>query len=242
MKMHLVIDCGNTLMKAGLFDENRNLKGPVIIDKEETLDSYIRSNNITSAIIASVIKEKTFVSKILKENSIPFLNIDSQTNLPFKNHYKTPETLGADRIASVSGGIYFLGNGPFLTINAGSCITYNLVDDNNAFVGGAISPGVNMRFKSMHDYTSALPLEQPVETAPEYGKNTSESLIVGTITGIRNEIQGFIEHWTKKFPGLRCVLGGGDASLIQKGMNIQLQPEPNLNLYGALKILEHNET
>ncbi len=242
--MKLVIDCGNTRIKAALFKDGQQHPAEVRnFGSQEThsFRDYVLQQNVTSTLLSTVIQLSPAFMKELKSKDGHFLELDQTTPLPFQNAYQSPRTLGFDRLAAVSGAMIILGDAPLLAINTGSCITYNILDEHSRFTGGAISPGMMMRFQALHDYTGQLPLVKPEEEVAETGTTTKYSILSGVVNGMVIEIEGFIQRYKTKHPGLKTVLGGGDATYLQKFMKFPVETEENLNLYGLKKILDHNE-
>jgi len=164
-----------------------------------------------------------------------------KTKIPFRNEYATPTTLGVDRIALISAAATQYPNEHVLVIDAGSCVTYDFLSDENKYLGGAIAPGVNMRYKAVNTFTANLPL---LETeAPEYfiGNTTEQSLHAGIFQGMIFEIQGFIQAYREKYPDLTVILTGGDAQLLQKNLKKGIFANSNFLLEGLQYILELNK-
>jgi type III pantothenate kinase len=151
--MNLVIDAGNTSMKAGIFEKDQ-LRELLYDIKLEELGSLVKKNAIKRAVISSVNQDAALISE--KINLKNALIIGQHTRLPFKNLYKSPETLGTDRIAAVAGAISLYPGRPCLAIDAGTCITFDFIDADNNYQGGSIAPGINLRFKAMHNFTARL--------------------------------------------------------------------------------------
>lgn len=202
----ILLDIGNTRIKS---EEVRSgdFKNHTTWDNLETLNSYY--SNEVPFIISSV---KKFEDEIFSNRTIVIL--DYQTKLPISLQYKTPETLGSDRIAAAVGAWSLFPNQHCLIIDIGTCITADFVDAKSNFTGGIISPGLMMRMKSMADYTSQLPdisqIWQSVELS-FLGKSTNECLLSGSFYGIVNELNGIIEAVTKDFTSINVILTGGDA-------------------------------
>jgi type III pantothenate kinase len=235
--MNLVIDAGNTSLKAGIFekDQLRELLHGVLL---EDLASIAGKYAITKAVISSVSQNARFISeKISLKNT---LIIDQYTKLPFKNLYKTPETLGTDRIAAVAGALSLYPGQPCLAIDAGTCITFDFIDADSNYQGGSIAPGINLRFKAMHNFTARLPLVERNNAASLIGKNTEESMQSGVMKGVRAEIDGMIMEYRQIYPALQVLICGGDASFFETKLKQSIFVIPELVLIGLNRILEHN--
>jgi type III pantothenate kinase len=239
--MNLVIDIGNTLQKCAIFDSS---------DKELFFDSleeisvkYLNDLflkfQIQNAIFSSVGKQNIEVLGFLNEhtNCIVF---DHHSKLPITIDYTSIETLGLDRIANGVGVASIFPGENCLSIQAGTCIVYDFIDKNGVFQGGAISPGINMRFEALHTQTKNLPLLEKENVNYFIGKNTQQSIKSGVINGVIFEIKGQIDLYKTQFDPLNVVLTGGDMFFLQNSIKNQIFATPNLVLSGLNKILKLN--
>ena len=237
-KMNLVIDAGNTRLKVGIFLE-ASLKEKKSFDSSDALKLFLQKNFFNNLLISSVgmsadeIASWATVSgqKIILTPSLP---------LPIKNQYSTPETLGVDRIAAVCGALDIFPDRNCLIIDAGTCITYELLDHNANYWGGAISPGIEMRLKAMNTFTARLPLVQIKADADLMGNNTERCLQSGAWNGVIAEVEGIIARYEKKYPELVVILCGGSASLFENRLKPTIFVAPDLVLSGLNRILRHN--
>ena len=211
---YLGIDAGNTrtkFYKLSLGDE----------EPSEIAPTQIKWNAIQGAVIVRTGKLPDEVKQQLEKHSVPVLEIHSGIRLPFTNLYQSA-SLGADRIALIAGATELYG-GNVLVIDAGSCITYDFLDDRQQYRGGAISPGIGMRYKALHDYTSDLPLLPFAPGPPPLtGKTTSEAIHSGVINGVIHEIKGFIERYREISPSVKVTLTGGDAEFLSESLKIKI--------------------
>ena len=241
-KMNLVIDVGNTRVKVAVFEKDTVIKlhvfnKSVIISEVKKI---IKKNKISSAIVSSVsILSPKKINKL--QEMIPFTFVSSETKVPFKNLYSTPKTLGVDRIALVCGAAIQFSNKNVLIIDAGTCITYDFLNDKNEYLGGAISPGIRIRYKSLHDYTSKLPFLQSKEPKNFIGDNTIESINSGVVNGVVQEIDGIINQYRKKYIDLTVVLTGGDTNFLSKQLKSSIFANQNFLLEGLNGILIFNK-
>lgn len=215
--MNLIIDIGNTNTKIALFNGNKMLKHRSYSSKKvmSYLEDIIRHNKPKYALISEVGNKLTGIEDLFKKYKVQHYNLSTKLKLPFEIDYKTPETLGADRIALVAGAIANQPNTNKLIIDAGTCITYDFVDENNVYHGGAISPGIDLRFKSLNDYTAKLPLlKLPKEKIPLTGYDTKTSIEAGVIWGLVNEIEWFSVKYNLKYKDLTIFLTGGSQKLL----------------------------
>ncbi len=239
--MNLIIDVGNTRIKAAVF-ENDTLLEVFVFDSNELIDKvdlFINKYSIDKGIISSVKNiSKNELDQLNKKFS--FLILDSSTKVPFKNLYKTPQTLGVDRIALVANAVEKFYKKNVLIIDAGTCITYDFVNDSQEYLGGAISLGIEMRYKALNNYTSKLPLLE--KNIPEnfIGKTTDENIHSGVNNGVLNEINGVIEQYERENSVLTIVLTGGDTYFLAKQLKSSIFANPNFVLEGLNTILIYN--
>ena len=219
--MNLVVDIGNNFFKLGIF-ENSNLVFS-FFDKNDKIDveieKIIRSySKITSALISNVSSIK--INDILNKLNIKIYELDSTFIFPFKLNYKTPESLGNDRLALAAAATILFPNSNNLVIDAGTCITIDFIDNNNRFMGGSISPGVKMRYDSLNHYTANLPLLKNENNFNYPGDSTNASIHAGIIGGVSNEINGFIKQINSRNDKVNVILTGGDAKILSKTLKI----------------------
>jgi type III pantothenate kinase len=239
--MNLTIDVGNTRVKAAVFEKDKLVelavfdKTKILSEIKKILKKYIISNGIMSNV-ASISDSK--LKKIQKLVQIDV--VSSSTKVPFDNFYKTPNTLGVDRIALVAGAVSQFYGGNVLVIDAGTCITFDFVNSKGAYLGGAISPGVQMRFNSLNHFTANLPLLEKEEVNGFIGENTKESINSGVVNGVIQEIDGVINQYKKKYLDLTVVLTGGDTNFLAKQLKSSIFANQNFLLQGLNKILIFN--
>jgi len=240
--MNLVVDIGNNFFKLGIF-ENSNLVFS-FFDKNDKIDveieKIIRSyTKITSALISNVSSIK--INDILNKLNIKIYELDSTFIFPFKLNYKTPESLGNDRLALAAAATILFPNSNNLVIDAGTCITIDFIDNNNHFMGGSISPGVKMRYDSLNHYTANLPLLKNENSFNYPGDSTNASIHAGIIGGVSNEINGFIKQINSRNDKVNVILTGGDAKILSKTLKITIFANQNFILEGLNCILNLNK-
>ena len=240
--MNLVVDIGNNFFKLGIF-ENSNLVFS-FFDKNDKIDveieKIIRSyTKITSALISNVSSIK--INDILNKLNIKIYELDSTFIFPFKLNYKTPESLGNDRLALAAAATILFPNSNNLVIDAGTCITIDFIDNNNHFIGGSISPGVKMRYDSLNHYTANLPLLKNENSFNYPGDSTNASIHAGIIGGVSNEINGFIKQINSRNDKVNVILTGGDAKILSKTLKITIFANQNFILEGLNCILNLNK-
>ena len=242
--MNLIIDVGNTNVKLAVFDQNEKM-----IDKHVVKVKYLRSSikkiakeyaSIKYVILSSVGKlEKLDLDYI--ESQFNTLVLDDKTKLPFKNLYKTTETLGVDRIALVCASVKQYPYNNVLIIDAGTCITYDFITDSNEYLGGAISPGIRVRYQSLNNLTANLPLLNTKMPKHIIGDTTENSIHSGIINGVLNEIDGVISEYKVKYQDLTVILTGGDTKFLSKQLKSSIFANSNFLLEGLNYILDFNK-
>ena len=239
--MNLIIDVGNTNVKLAVFDGDKLIEKHVI-EHKNTLKAYnelIKSYDLKSGIISSV---GEIDSNLIKDinNKIHLIILNSETKIPFKNLYKTPTTLGVDRLALISAAVKHLPNQNVLVIDAGTCITFDFINAKNNYLGGAISPGINLRYRALHDLTANLPLLEPTLPKTIIGNSTDSSMHSGVINGVIAEIEGIVKEYRKNHKHLTVILTGGDSDFLSKQLKNDIFANSNLLLEGLNHILEYN--
>jgi type III pantothenate kinase len=240
--MNLIIDVGNTLIKFAVFQGDKILEKKTVTSEEalETFKKIIKDyRSIEKAIVSSVGKLEKSVLDSIKEK-LDVLILDKDTELPFKNHYKTPQTLGVDRIALVSASVKHYPNTNVLIIDAGTCITYDFITKDNEYIGGAISPGIRLRYTTLNTLTANLPLLETEMPEQLIGSTTAKSIHSGVVFGVLKEIDGVIDEYQEKYEDLTVILTGGDTDFLSKQLKNGIFANSNFLLEGLNFILEFN--
>ncbi len=239
----IAIDIGNTRIKYAVF-EDKNLIQTFLLDQlDSDTIAYLQDNHQAQAVIvSSVVEVEEAILSKLRERFDVFMELSQSLKLPFTSLYKTPETLGNDRIAAIAGGQALYPQKDLLLIDAGTAITYDLLKAGMQHQGGNISPGLSMRFKALNAFTNKLPLVQRRVDNPLMGLSTEEAIRSGVQEGIRNEINGYIDYYKKRYSGLKVILTGGDANFFDKTLKNTIFVNLNLNLIGLNRILLYNAT
>ena len=236
--MLLAIDVGNSYIKCAVFEQNTLLKKFVFKQEQAQINFELifkEYSKISKGVVSSVTNLNETSFSFVKKN-IDLLEISQETNLPFSNNYKTKETLGVDRLVLTAGAVLKFKNQNRLIIDAGTCITYDYVNSKNEYQGGAISPGISLRYKSLNNYTAKLPLLENVDINYLIGKSTSESIHSGVINGVINEINGFIEQYKELDKDLTIILTGGDAVFLAKSIKNTIFADSNFLLESLNKL------
>jgi len=240
--MNLIIDIGNTRIKTAVFSQQQLIHHEIFTKKNflENVLAIIEVQHCKNAIVAAVGQiEKSQIEKL--HTKINLVELNYSTRIPFKNKYKSPKTLGVDRIALVAAAVSNYPNSKVLIIDAGTCITYDFVDEAGIYYGGGISPGIKMRYKSLHTFTEKLPLLEPEFTNQLVGNSTETSIHCGVINGVINEIDSTIDQHRKKNKDLTVVLTGGDVNFLANKLKNGIFANPNFLIEGLNAILIHNK-
>ncbi|TMM59470.1 type III pantothenate kinase [Maribacter algarum] len=241
--MNLIVDVGNTAIKLAVFDKE-NLLFDTSTESEKFIekvrDVFNFYPDITWAIVSAV--------GSLGQKEIAALSIFCQVHIlshtskiPFKNSYATPQTLGVDRIALATAAFYHNSTANTLVIDAGTCVTYDMVNDYGEYLGGGISPGIHMRYEALHNQTSKLPLLDLDDPIDLIGNSTPSSIHSGVVNGILAEIDGVIERYSSRFKDLTVILTGGDAQFLSKRLKNTIFADSKFLLTGLNLLLEYNK-
>jgi type III pantothenate kinase len=237
--MIAAIDSGNSHIKLGIFDKAKLIKSYNSVD-EGAIAGILSGDQVKRVVISDVGGR---LDRLVEELSgkIPVLSVQAGLKFPFRISYKTPETLGTDRIAAVAGAWDKFGPADILVIDTGSCITYDFIDHEGNYHGGGISPGIAMRLKSLHTFTAGLPEIEPQDDFGLLGTDTRSSMINGTVGGVVEEIKGLIKNFQHNNPGIKTVLCGGNAVFFESRLKGTIFVVPGLVLYGLVVISGYNE-
>ena len=239
--MDLVIDIGNTLHKLAVFDEN----GEIVRTYHEKgltpafLGTIVAQYPVNEAIISSVGQDDDQVIRWLNDHT-HLVRFSHQCRLPIKMRYGSPETLGTDRIANAVGANALYPNQNVLSFMAGTCLVADFVNAENEYLGGSISPGLRMRFQALSHFTARLPLIEPENIDFLTGNTTQNSILSGVMHGMTHEINGIIRQYTAQYKGLKVILSGGDAQMLQNSIKKRIFAAQNPILLGLHKILKLN--
>lgn len=233
--MNLVVDSGNTRFKVGVF-ENTVLVRKEFFSHARDLKKFIAENSFDHILVSSV---KFDPVEILSwsSNSGKKIVLTSSVQLPIKLNYTTPQTLGVDRIAAACGAFLLYPNEDCLVIDAGTCINYEFLDRNRTYHGGAISPGISMRFEAMHTFTSKLPLVKSISESKLIGDSTESCMQSGVMNGVLAEVNEIIQRYKDLYPEIRVILSGGDYSFFENNLKHPIFVAPDLVFDGLNGIL-----
>ena len=240
--MNLIMDIGNTATKLAVFQSDKMIQVQTVAttnmlaEVEALLKKFSR---VKHGLLSSVKMIDNLELKRLQK-LLPIKRLDVSFQFPFKNAYDTPHTLGVDRLALMAAAVQQYSKRNVLVIDAGSCVTYDFMDSNQNYLGGAISPGVEMRYKALETFTSNLPLLEKTPPNQRIGSSTEASIHSGVINGLLHEMEGTIKEYQNKYPDLTVILTGGDTDFLCKQFKISIFANSNFLLEGLNFLLEFN--
>ena len=240
--MNLIIDIGNTFTKIGIFDKGEIVQ-TISIDRFSCLRLKELMNlypDLSHAILSIVKSQDVDLVNCLKSSFNTFIEFNHKTPVPLENLYLSKETLGLDRIATAVGSVSLFPGQNLFVIDAGSAITFDLIDKANRFWGGNISPGLNMRFRALNEFTGRLPLVKSADQFPQIGKTTEDAILAGVQNGMILEIDGMIDQIKRDWPDCIVILTGGDSFFFDKKLKNIIFVKFEITLIGLNCILEYN--
>jgi len=240
--MNLIIDIGNTRIKTAVFKDSTILFQNTFLQEKflPSIKVILKKYAIIDVIISSVSLLKTDYLIFLQENLRVFI-LDYSSKLPFINQYKTPKSLGVDRIALIAAAVHIYPNKNVLVFDAGTCVTCDFVNSKREYLGGSISPGIEMRYKALNFYTANLPKLSFVDDIPPVGNSTENAIHLGVLNGMIQEIEGIIRQYKDTYKKLTIVLTGGDTIFLAKNLKSTIFANPNFLLEGLNSILTYNK-
>ncbi len=237
---HLVLDVGNTHIKYGYFVADELHKSGMCTHwTEKKWNTFFKSNPFESILVGAVGPEaKRLLAKLPNTPKVHY--IDDTTKYPFTSDYDNVNALGVDRRAALAGALSKFPNSPVFIIDAGSCITYDFMDENAHHIGGAISPGRAMRYHALHLFTEKLPHLNPLETIPSIGISTKTSMQLGVEAGVIAEIHAQIDAFSHEYGNFTIILTGGDANFLNRKIKNTIFADADLTLNGLYRLLTFN--
>ena len=237
--MNLTLDIGNTQSKLAVFNNSlvvvKTFDSEFIIDE---IDSFLLLYPSIKNLIVCSVTDITLNLEKYNFNNVHF--VSSSSNIPFENLYLSKDSLGNDRIALVSSASISYPGKNVLIIDAGSCITYDFINDKNQYLGGAISPGLNMRYKSLNEFTSKLPLVSFESSDKLIANQTIDSINVGVANGVVFEIEGFVRQYLSEYDNLTVILTGGNSDFLSNQLKISIFANQNFLLEGLNNLIKLN--
>jgi type III pantothenate kinase len=241
MPTTLCFDFGNTRMKCGVFVDGIFRQEYVLEDdREETVESLLDLFRPEKTILSSVIRHNEGLEELLRRTT-HFHKLDHHSKVPVTTPVGKPETIGSDRLALVVSAVTLFPGKNNLVIGLGSAVTYNYVNKYREFIGGGISPGMEMRFKSLHTFTAKLPLIRADWNFPLAGYDTRTNILSGVILGMAKEIDGIIEAYEEKYDNFNVLLSGGDSAYFTRRLKKKIFADPYLIYKGLHAISEYNQ-
>ena len=236
----LCLDFGNTRKKIAVF-KNKEISEAVVLkdDSAATIQELINKYKPNKSILSSVIDHDPAVEQVLSANTA-FHKLSYLTKVAFTTPVGKPESIGADRLALCAAAVHYFPSKNNLVIGMGTCVTYNFINKYHEFVGGAISPGMEMRLKAMHQFTAKLPLVKADSNVPLIGYDTKTNLLRGVVLGMAKEMDGFIEAYQEKFGNFNVLLTGGDLVHLASHLKNKIFADPDLIFKGLYAISEVN--
>lgn len=240
--MNVCVDIGNTRIKCGIFSGYELLRVAYFERSERKVFKDWLTNHLPGNIILSNVGAplEAEVRALMRGKTDFFLDLNTHTPLPITNTYATPESLGKDRLAAVVGAYTLYPGQASLVVDAGTCITYDLIDDRGTFLGGNIAPGLYMRLQAMQQMTAGLPLADLVWPEHWLGDSTEHALQGGALWGAIFELEGYLRKSRQQFPIINVLLTGGDSHFLAKKWKSRIFVHSNLVLHGLNKILHYN--
>lgn len=240
MQTTLCFDFGNTRLKCAVFND-ASLKDVLVLENDNaaTVENLVQQYRPQKSLLSSVINHNAEIENILQQHT-KFHKLDHHSKLPVTTPVGKPETIGADRLGLVVAAIHLFPKQHNLVIGLGSCITFNFVNKFHEFLGGSISPGLEMRFKAMHDHTAKLPLVKPDWNFPLVGYDTRTNMLSGVILGMSKEIDGIADEYAFKYSNFNVLLTGGDMPFFVPHLKKKIFADPYLIYKGLYAISEFN--
>jgi type III pantothenate kinase len=240
--MNLILDIGNSQAKVAIFNNRKILKNIIAdeFDLELLIELKAQYPDLTHSILCSVAERDEKLIDILNREFEMFVELNYLTPIPIENLYESKESLGQDRLAAAVGANHLFPGSDLLVIDAGTAITYDVVDSQNRFLGGNISPGLETRFRSLHEFTQKLPLVEISDQWPLIGKTTEEAIRAGVQAGILYEMDAMIDRIRDQYVDCKVVLTGGDSFFFDQKLRNTLFVMYELTLLGLNRILEYN--
>jgi len=233
-------DFGNTRLKAAVF-ENDSIKEEIVLENEpvKAVAGLLKKYKPERSILSSVIDHDAGIEKILSEQTV-FHKLSAATKINFTTPVGKPESIGADRLALCAAAVHFYPGKNNLVIGLGSCITYNFIDHQSRFLGGGISPGMDMRFRAMHEHTALLPLETATWNYPLIGYDTRTNLQSGVLFGMAAEIEGIVDRYSSKYGNFNVLLTGGNSAYFAGQLKTRIFADHNFLFKGLYALSELN--
>lgn len=240
MSTTLCFDFGNTRKKVAVF-EGKEIEKVIVLedDTAATITALLDQFKPAKSILSSVVEHNPAMEELLSAQT-KFHKLSHLTKVSFTTPVGKPETIGADRLALCAAAVKYYPTKNNLVIGLGTCVTYNFINKYHEFVGGAISPGLEMRLKAMHQFTAKLPLVESDSDVPLMGYDTRTNLLTGAVMGLALEIDGFVDAYQQKYGNFNVLLTGGDIVHLASHLKNKIFADPDLIFKGLYAISEVN--
>ncbi|MFT3932058.1 MAG: type III pantothenate kinase [Chitinophagaceae bacterium] len=240
MDTTICFDFGNTRLKYAVFKGDQQLlTASLENDQDDTITTVLDTHQPTKSILSSVINHNAGIEAILSKRT-RFHKLSHLTKLPFTTPVGKPETIGADRLALCGAAVGLFPEKNNLVVALGTCITYNFINKFHEFTGGSISPGMDMRFKSLHTFTALLPVIKEDWNFPLSGYDTRTNILSGVLLGMAKEIDGIIEAYAERYGNFNVLLTGGNCLNFLPHLKNKIFADPDLLFKGLYAISECN--
>ncbi len=238
--MNLILDIGNTLTKLAVYNRGKE----IFYKKYEKLTqndlfTIAQKNPAIQHVMVSSVKEEPIIDQLTTLYTNVYI-LNKETPLPITINYDTPETLGNDRIAAAVGANFLFPDNNNLVIDTGTALTIDFVDKKGIYLGGNISPGLDTRYKALHQFTGRLPLVRYTGNVSLTGKSTNQAIQSGAWFGMIYEILGYIKDYETAYGEIKILMTGGDANYFVEKLKNSIFVVFNLNMIGLNRILDYN--
>lgn len=232
-----IVDAGNTRIKLAVFygDEIETVSR-FTLEQHDAFWAAVDGPNITEIFISSVLSEIDN-QRFFNRDSVRFFHSSDQ--LPVVLDYETPLSLGLDRLANAAAIQHLQPEGVKVSIDLGTCVKFDVVDERGHYLGGSISPGLEMRYAALNHFTGKLPLLQPTKLQL-VGRNTQDSMHSGVVQGMQGELNHFVNSYLQEYQGLTFFVTGGDAKFFDFPSKSNIFALENLTLKGLFYIYKLN--
>jgi len=242
--MLLAIDIGNTRIKGAVFEKDNVIENFVFSknELEKKIENILKNfPKVQDLVVASVgnLSKNDFLNF---EKSLKIHFVSNEDVFPFENKYSTPKTLGIDRAVLASGAVLQFPKQNRLVIDAGTCITYDFIDADDNYLGGAISPGFRLRYEALHNFTAKLPLLELENPDHFIGNSTQQSIHSGVVNGMIHEIDGFINQYKEEYKKFTIILTGGDTEFLAKRLKNTIFANSNFLLESLNHLFQYKIT
>ncbi|MDR2811150.1 MAG: type III pantothenate kinase [Tannerellaceae bacterium] len=240
--MNLIIEQGNSSTKVAVYNKEGYMQTSCIFKEFvcSSLNTFFETYDLQHGIMSTVIRPDEQILSYLAKRMPHFIFPDANVSVPIRVQYQTPGTLGSDRLAAVVGAHYLRPGENILVIDAGTAITYELLEASGVYIGGNISPGMSTRFRALSHFTGKLPLHQEEENIPLIGNSTKTAIQAGVVNGIVYEMDGYIDELRRKYTRLLVFLTGGHSFYFERRLKNSIFADINLVLTGLNVIVEYN--